>query len=149
MLNSEQWDRRDMASNDPIFIAQRFAEALDESDFVEASRYLSPDCCYRTGNEDLIGPEAILASYSKNAEWASQAPERVLYESLVERQADETMRILFTARIVQGGLTHKYHCRQELVVNQRGKIVAIVHEELPGEREKLNEFLARCGINRH
>jgi hypothetical protein len=137
-----------MPDMDPRIIAERFARALDRCDFAEAGRYLSTDCHYQTGHEELIGPEAVLASYSENAEWASRALERVVYESEIEAGAGSNPTVLFIDRITQGGHIHEYRCRQRLSVNYAGKIVRIVHEELPGERERLDEFLRRCGISR-
>ena len=134
---------------DPRTIAKRFANALDRCDYADAGRYLAPDCHYQAASEQLIGPEAILASYRENAEWGSRVLEHVIYASSVEKEeAGGSWGVLYSDRITQSGLTHEYHCRQRLMINLEGKIARIVHEELPGERERLDEFLSRCGIRR-
>ncbi len=129
-------------------IAQRFAGALDRNDFSEARRCLSPECRYQIGGDELLGQEVILASYSDSAKWAEQPLDKVIYESEVHGGDAENMEVLFTDRIIHKGLTHEYRCRQRLSMNGAGKIIRIVHEELPGERERLNAFLESCGIRR-
>ena len=134
-------------TDSPQTIAKHFAQALDRCDFAKAGRYISSDCHYQTGYEELIGPQVILASYSESAEWGSKTLDQVIYESEVQGEG-ENLSVLYIDRITHGGQTHEYRCRQHLSINDAGLIVRIVHEELPGEREKLNEFLARCGIRR-
>jgi len=43
---------------------------------------------------------------------------------------------------------HRYRCRQEFTFGDDGRVIRIVHRELPGEREDLQAFLDRCGIQR-
>ena len=131
----------------PQAIAKQFAQALDRCDFAEAGRYISSDCRYQTGSEELVGPQAILASYAESAQWGSETLDQVIYESEVQGEGSN-LSVLYTDRITHGGLTHDYRCRQHLSINPAGLIFKIVHEELPGEREKLNEFWARCGVRR-
>ncbi len=128
-------------------IATRFAAALDRSDFVEAARYLSPDCQYQIGEEVLIGPESIIASYRESAEWGRRTLEQVIYESQVEESGDH-VAVLYIDRLTHHRQTHVYRCRQHLWIDDTGRIVRIVHEEMPGERERLDEIFARWGVRR-
>ncbi len=137
-----------MTIQHPEGLAQHFAQALDRCDFQAAGRDLAPDCLYFTGREVLTGPLAILDSYSQNARWAEEALQQVVYESRVQLEPDGSIIICFTDRISHGGRTHQYRCNQRLFLNGEGKIARIVQEELPGERRKLNKFLAKCGIRR-
>ena len=137
-----------MAGFDRMTIAKCFAGALDRCDFAEARTYLSLDCRYDIGAEELMGPDAIMASYASSADRASRELEQVIYTSEILQQAGESLSVLYTDRIVHAGQTHEYRCRQLLSFNETGEIVRIVHEELPGQKESLNEFLARCGIRR-
>ena len=136
-----------MASLQPLTIAKRFAAALDRCDFDKAALYLSPDCRYRTRSEELVGPEAIMASYRDSAEWATGTLEQVVYENDVRKSGDDLI-ILFTDRIAHRGQAHEYRSRQHLTIDEKGKITRILHEELPGEREKLHAFLARLRVRR-
>ena len=136
-----------MSSRSPSAIAKCFAAALDHCDFTEATRYLSPDCHYQTGHEELIGPTAIVASYRESVEWGSRTLDQVVYESEVEETGDG-LSVLYTDRVIHHGQTHEYHSRQHLWLNEAGQVVRIVHEEIPGEREQLDEFFAKCGIRR-
>lgn len=132
---------------DNLIIARRFAAALDRCDFVEATQYLAPDCRYETGHGELVGPDAIIASYRESAEWGSQALDQVVYESAVEER-DGSFRVLYTDRITHEGQAFEYRSCQRLWLNAAGLVARIVHEELPGEREALQAFFARCGVKR-
>jgi len=132
---------------DPLTIARHFASALDRCDFAEAAKYLAEDCQYQLGQETLVGPDSIIGSYRASAEWGSRTLDGVVYESEVTHDAN-SLDVLFIDRITHGGQTHEYRCLQHLWLNATGQIDSILHEELPGEREKLDEFFARCGISR-
>lgn len=128
-------------------IATRFAAALDRCDFAEAARYLAADCCYQIGQDVLIGPEAIIASYRESDEWGRGVLEQVVYRSRVEQSSDH-VTITYIDQLFHHGETHEYRCQQHLWLDASGRIAQIVHEELPGEREKLDEFFARVGVKR-
>ncbi len=132
----------------PLTVVRRFARALDRSDFAAAGRFLSPDCRYVFKEATLIGPDDILGSYAENDAWARRELDRVEYRSRVSPQADGTYAVLFIDRIARHGSCHEYRSRQEITLDERGTIAQIVHRELPGEREKLDAFLAGCGIRR-
>lgn len=136
-----------MSTLDPLTVAKDFATALDRCDFAKAALYLSPDCHYQARSEELIGPDAIVASYRDSAEWASLTLEQVIYESEVQKDGDD-LSVLYTDHIMHQGQTHEYRSRQHLTINGEGKVIRIVHEELPGEREKLHGFFVRCGVRR-
>lgn len=131
----------------PRTIAKRFAAALDRCDFSEAARYLAPDCRYEFGQEVLIGPDAIIASYRESDEWGRGVLQQVVYESRVEWNSDHAT-VTYIDRLSHHGETHEYRCRQHLWLDDTRHIVRIVHEELPGEREKLDEVFARWGVKR-
>ncbi len=136
-----------MLAFDALTIAEHFAAALDRCDFIEARGYLSQDCQYHMRQQTLVGPDAIIGSYRDSAEWGSRTLDQVVYESEVRRD-DDSLSVIYIDRITHGGQTHEYRCRQHLWLNEAGKVDRIVHEELPGEREKLDEFFTRCGVSR-
>ncbi len=129
-------------------IPRRFASALDRCDFAEAAGYLAPDCQYDVGHERLVGPDAIIASYRESAEWGSRTLDQVIYESEVQQDADGSFTVLYIDRITQHGETIEYRSHQHLWLNDSGRVVRIVHEELPGEREALDAFFARHRLRR-
>ncbi|MCI0461459.1 MAG: nuclear transport factor 2 family protein [Gemmataceae bacterium] len=127
-------------------VARRFAAALDADDFEAVRPLLAPDCAYDTGKETLIGPDSILDLYRANGASARTKFDRIEYASGVTGFGPDSAVILFTDRVTQGGESHTYRCRQRLRYDANGRIVAITHEELPGEREQLLAFCARHGI---
>jgi hypothetical protein len=132
--------------NNIVSSVQNFVRALDECNFEEAGRYLSPQCRYSINQTELTGPEEILGSYAQSAKRAEETLERIVYESDVEQKSAQTFDVLYTDRIFHGGLEHAFRSHQLLFVNDSGEIEKIVHQEIPGEREALKEFLERCGV---
>ncbi len=128
-------------------IVKEFASALDRRAFDEAARYVAADCRYQIGGDELIGPDAIIASYRQSDEWGRRVLDQVDYESEVQQSGDH-VAVLYIDRITHHGETLVYRSRQHLWLNEAGQVVKIVHEELPGEHEKLNEFFARHGVKR-
>ena len=128
-------------------VAERFAAALDHDDFDAAGKFLAEDCEYFTGKEVLRGRAEIMASYRENGEQARRTFDEIEYASVVQISAGGEPVILFTDRIRKGRLSHRYQCRQRLTVRADGKVAAIHHEEIPGEREKLQHFFAQTAVS--
>ncbi len=131
-----------------LSIARRFASALDRCDFDEAADYLAADCRYDTGHGELLGSDAIIASYRQSDEWGRGVLDQVVYESEVTANADVSCTALYIDRITHHGDTLEYRSRQHLWLNDAGQLIRILHEELPGERDALDAFFARHGIRR-
>lgn len=127
-------------------IATAFAKAIDHDDFAAAGRLLSEVCTYDTGAERLTGRDAILDSYVQASRWARSTFDDVRYDSEMLRADARGATVRFTGYLVKaGGAFHRHRCEQDLSIDDRGEIDRIVHRELPGEREALQAFLARCG----
>ncbi len=133
---------------DSLSIARRFAAALDRCDFDEAAGYVAADCRYDTGHGELVGPNAIIASYRASDEWGRGVLDQVVYESEVTANADGSLTVLYIDRLTHRGETIEYRSRQRLWLNEAGQVIRILHQELPGEREALDAFFARHGVRR-
>ncbi len=130
-------------------MVDRLAHLLDADDFSAARALLADDCVYETGSETLRGPDEILASYAGASARARRTFDEVRYESEVESVAGATACVTFTDYLLKAGHRwHRYRCRQELTVGADGRIVRIVHRELPGERQALQAFFATCRMER-
>lgn len=126
-------------------VAEAFARALDAEDYEAAATLMAPECEYVSPEGTVRGPAAIIASYQSHGDWARANLDEVGYESSVEVNADGTARILYIDRVRKGAERHEYRCAQR-VTTAGGAIVRIVHEEIDGERERLRDFFARCGL---
>lgn len=129
-------------------VASALGRALDADDFEAARALLAPDCTYTIGGESLVGPDAILGSYAAASEWARTTFEHVTYESEVEFLGGGRASILYTDILEHKGLTHEHRSRQVVTVGTNGLVLRIVHQDQPGERKRLREFFARCGVTR-
>jgi len=125
--------------------ARGFAQALDADDFAAARRYLAPDCRYHVRGETLHGPDAVLESYQQASRAAQALFDGVAYASQVLSIDGNTVRVGYEDILTLAGETHIHHARQRLTFGADGHIVQIEHEDLPGERQRLQGFLARFG----
>jgi limonene-1,2-epoxide hydrolase len=116
-----------------------FAEALDAEDYDRARAALADDCIYHAPEGVRTGPDAIIGSYRTNAASARQRFERIEYASAVEVTGPSAAVITFIDRLKLGGAWHQFSCRQRIRVGA-GAIEEIWHEEIPGERERLQQF---------
>jgi hypothetical protein len=121
-------------------IARRFAAALDAEDYLAASQFLAEQCVYHLGNATIAGRDAIIGSYRANGESAKRRFESFEYVSDVETTGASDASITFTDRLRSGDHSHEFRCRQHLRIGLGGLVEEIVHEELPGERQRLEDF---------
>jgi len=130
-------------------LVAELARALDAEDYGAARCLIAAECVFETGAAVVQGVEPIVASYAASGAWAKRTFEEVRYESRVEPIDDHTVAVEFTDYLMAAGHGwHRYRCRQEFTFGDDGRVIRIVHRELPGEREDLQAFLDRCGIQR-
>jgi len=134
---------------DILATARRLAEALDAEDYSAARATLAEGCVYHTGTTTLVGREAIIGSYRANGEAAHGRFDEIHYASRVDPSETSGAVITYTDRVRCGGEWHEFRCRQHVRIGATGLVEEIRHEELPGERERLQEFEHRrttgCG----
>jgi hypothetical protein len=118
---------------------------MEEYDVVRA--LLAPDCQYETRTGPIFEADAIVDSYRDAGKKARLLFDTVEYESVLLSAKADTADISFSDRLTKDGKQHLYRCRQRLSFNPGGLLSRIVHEELPGERQRLLEFCAGCGVN--
>jgi hypothetical protein len=122
--------------------ARRFAAALDGEDDEAVRARLAAGCVYEAPQGVLVGPEAIVASYRENTVAARGRFAKIEYTSEVAIAGPAEAVITFIDRVMRGGAWHTYRCRQHVRLDAAGLIEHIRHEELPGERERLQQFEA-------
>lgn len=125
--------------------ARGFARALDADDLAAARPYLDSDCHYQLRDETLRGPDAILESYRRASRMAQELFDDVAYASRVLAVKGDTAVVHYEDILTLDGETHVHNVRQRLAFGGDGLIAYIEHEDLPGERERLERFLARFG----
>jgi hypothetical protein len=125
-----------------------FAAALDNDDFATAIQFVTADCVYDAPSGQIIGAEAIMDSYAKNAAWARKAFDFLEFRSQVEMRSPTEAVVEYTDITEHNGVHHTYRCRQIATIDDKGMICAIKHYEIPEQQEKLNAFLERVGVKR-
>lgn len=123
-------------------LVSEFAASLDAEDYARTLACLAEACVYLSPDGELTGPDAILDSYRGNGDKAQQLFDSVEYEHNVTPLGDNWFQILFIDRLSAGDLSHEFRCHQKVHVEEN-RIVEIIHQEIPGKRDELNEFLDR------
>jgi hypothetical protein len=124
--------------------ATRLARALDAEDYVAARRVLDEQCAYTGGPDgDIIGAEAILASYRAHGKEGNTIFDEIIFKSEVRALDEHQAVITYLDRVRIGEHWHDYRCRQQIRIDQHGCVVAIRHEDLPGEGEAIKAFVAK------
>jgi hypothetical protein len=101
---------------------------------------VAANCAYEISGDVIRGRDAIVDSYRRNADSARRRFDEVRYSSVIEASGPASAIITFTDRVRFGETWHEFHCRQHVRVGAGGLIDEIRHEELPGERERLEAF---------
>lgn len=140
---------RPAAAPNPESLAtiQSFAAALDRSDFAGARVLLATDVTYDDGRDTWSGPEAVVAAYARSAEWVERRFDDARHESTVSIAVDGGFVVGSTDYLLKvPGRWHRHRCEQRLWLDDAGRVVRIVHRELPGEAESLRAYLEAVGI---
>lgn len=126
-----------------VEIARQFAAALDSCNYGKAAEFLSERCLYeRPRNTALVGRQSICSSYRESDVRAKYEFDIVKYRSEATAEASGGVRLVFYDDLALGDATHTFRCSQIVYFDENQKIVRIVLEEIPGERERLDSFRA-------
>jgi hypothetical protein len=138
-----------MNESDPervLGVAQALAHALDAEDYTTARRMIDTDAVYVLEERVIEGAEAIIASYAEAGTFVRRTFEEFRYESAVEVLADGRASVLYTDYLARPPARwHRHRTRQLLTIGAGGLVVRIENEDLPGEREALQAYLAETG----
>ena len=128
---------------DPPSVVARFARALDREDYDQAAACLHPDCVYSIRGDTHCGAAAIVDSYRGNGDTAAEVFDSIEYGSELSPEAGGWVSVRFRDRITHEGESLEHQCEQRMHVGTERLIDTIEHRDLPGERERLDEFRAR------
>lgn len=131
--------RADLIDSSPLARSRAFAASLDADEFERVRTLLTPDCRYEVRGSVLVGADAILASYADSTRRAHAKFDAVRYESAVEACGT----IAFCDVLTVAGRDHRFRSLQHLTFDGEGRIMKIVHEDLPGEQAALEAFMTR------
>lgn len=133
----------------PFDYVDTLAQALDSDDYETAAEVMAEEVIYTVGDRVLYGPEKIVASYREASEMARRLFDEVGYDHVVYPTEDpNTFRVSYSDILTVGGETLAHMAEQHVSVAPGAGVVNIVNVDVPGEHEKVDEFLARHGISR-
>jgi hypothetical protein len=131
-----------------VDLIERFASALDRDDFDLAITMLGSDCIYETASETLQGPEAVIKSFKDATEWAHKNLDSIIYLHTIEECQDCKNAIRFVDDVVHRGKQMRHQCLMHVTTGDKGKITKLRLEDLPGEKQKVADFLQVVGVKR-
>jgi hypothetical protein len=133
----------------PIEFVEALAQALDADDYEAAAATMADDVVYTIGDRVLHGPEDIVASYRDASAMARRLFDEVEYDHEVFPTEDpNTFRVSYSDILTAGGETLAHMAEQHVTVSSESGVTNIVNVDVPGEREKVDEFLTRHGLSR-
>ena len=125
-------------------VISEFASSLDAEDYPLTLSCLADHCIYESPTGELTGPAAIVDSYKGNGDSARKRFDSVVYRHEIIPLGEGWYRIAFIDELVSGHRSHVFHCNQRVCIDKE-QIVRIIHEEIPGQRDRLNAFIQSLG----
>ncbi len=129
-----------------IEIAQAFVKVMDSEDCEPAKFFLAKDCLYKVGEVSYSGPDAIIASYKSRHDFAKANFDSVVYQSSLLQKSNNEFEVTYIDIITLRSKTHTYRCKQFFRFNSENKIIEIIHEDIPGESERIKAFFKEVGL---
>jgi hypothetical protein len=129
-----------------IEIAKAFVKVMDSEDYEPAKQFLEKDCQYRVGEVVYEGPDSIIESYKSHHDFAKSTFDSVIYKSELSQNSDEEFEVTYIDIITHRSKTHTYKCKQLFRLNSENMITEIIHEDVPGEYERIKAFYAEIGL---
>ena len=135
--------------NSPLEYVEALAQALDDDDYVAAASTMADRVEYTIGEELIHGPQAVVASYRASSEMARRLFDEVGYgHEVVPTDDPYSFRVIYSDVLTVGGETLTHTAEQTVTVAPDEGVVRIINVDLPGEREKVDRFMARHGLER-
>jgi hypothetical protein len=132
-----------------IEYVETLAQALDADDYEAAAATMADDVVYTIGDRVLYGPAEVVASYRDASAMARRLFDEVAYDHEVFPTDDpNTFRVSYSDILTVGGETLAHMAEQHVTVSPGAGVTTIVNVDVPGEREKVDEFLTRHGLSR-
>jgi hypothetical protein len=133
----------------PIDIVESLARALDEDDFTTAASTMAERVEYLIGGQTIRGPDAVVASYRAASETARRLFDGVTYgHEVIPTDDPSSFRVSYSDELSAGSETLRHLAEQHVTVAPGEGVVRIVDVDVPGERERLDEFMQRHRISR-
>lgn len=129
-------------------LAKAFVAIMDSEDYEPAKQFLAKDCIYKVGDKIHKGTKAILKTYKEHHDFAKSTFDSVVYKSELSQISDNEFEVTYIDIITYGQKTHTYKCKQFFNLNSENKINEIIHEDIPGEYQRIKSFYEEIGLQR-
>lgn len=128
-------------------VARQFARAIDVEDYRAAGKLLAGACIYAFRGRRMVGRDKILDSFAQSEEWTKRTFDEVCHDNSVQLVSETMVRVRYIDDVTCDEQRLHHQSEQLLEVDpERGVITHITHVDLPGETQKLDLFMRRCGL---
>ncbi len=128
-------------------IARQFARAIDVEDYKAAGKLLAGAAIYSFRGKRMLGRDKILDSFSQSEEWTKHTFDEVYHDNSIRPVSETVVRVRYIDDVSCDGQELHHQSEQLLEIDpERGVITHITHVDLPGEAQKLDLFMKRCGL---
>ncbi len=125
-----------------------FATALDRDDYEMATMLLHDQCRYEQTDKTMEGREQAIQSFRDSSDWARANLDKVVFEHELEGCQNSTGTIRFIDLLEHKGQELRHESLMHVTVAGDGSITKLVLEDLPGEKQKVADFLTTVGVSR-
>jgi hypothetical protein len=126
--------------------AAAFCAAFDAGDHGACGRMMAPGCVLREGALEVVGPEAVVATWRSAHVWAERGFDELRVVSEVVRVAGGAVTLAATTMFMRmPGRWHRLRARRALTIDVVGRIVAIAQDCEPAAAAAFREYALQCG----
>lgn len=129
-------------------VVTQFSDALDRDDFETALKLMSRNCTFVSTRDTVSGGVAVCEMYERNSRRARSLFRDVRYHSMLDqRLADGGYRVQVVDQLYSDDDLCEYRSMQVIYLSPERLVSRIVWEQIPGQRESLEGFCEKHGVD--
>jgi hypothetical protein len=128
-------------------VVNTLVRAIQDGDFATANACLAEHCDYDSNTGLYEGCEAAVRAFQTYYQLSQQLFDEIRTDLFVEPRDDRHATVHFSSYLLKAGAGwHRYRCRQDFAIDERGLVVQIVDFEIPEESQALERWMGESGI---
>lgn len=128
-------------------VARQFAQAIDAEDYAAAGKLLAGAVVYSFRGMRLLGRDKVIDSFSQSEQWTRRTFDEVHHDYSSHLVSESVVRVRYLDAVRCGEQRLNHRSEQLLEIDSdRGVITYITHIDVPGEAQRLEQFMTDCGL---
>jgi len=126
--------------------AAAFCAAFDAGDHGACGRMMAAGCVLREGALEVVGPDAVVATWRSAHAWAERGFDEVRVVSAIDHVERGVATLAATTMFMRmPGRWHRLRTRRALTIDVAGRIVAIAQDCDAAAAAAFREYALGCG----